>query len=223
MMPTNEAETIKLFESVQNRLGWRIVELQQAFPDAVIENGEGTRLIAEFEYKAANFRIHGHDPSGCHIIICWHNNWPASPLPIWALKDWLPIVDPTWPDIAAWRPDNTPICYGSFLKLRTLLDGAYKRLKRTEKELWEARLKLSCQRKIDRAGIFEIRGVGQLSIESGQDFQRFGRFFREIFSTQPVTDIQDKWIRRHEIMRHLVANGSVTGVLTELIDALSEY
>lgn len=85
--PSNEAETIILYKLIQNRLGWRIKHLQTAFPDASIENQNGKILIAEFEYLANNFQSHGHDPSVCDLIICWHNDWIKSPLPVWALEE----------------------------------------------------------------------------------------------------------------------------------------
>lgn len=88
MFPSNEAETIVLYKLVQKHLGWRIVHLQTAFPDAVIENHNGIRLTIEFEYLARGFKRHGHDfGSGCDLVICWRNDWPGAPLPVWALED----------------------------------------------------------------------------------------------------------------------------------------
>jgi len=85
MYPKNEAETIELYKTLQDDLGWRIVHLQGPFPDAVIENAQGKRLVVEFEYRARNFKTHGHDPKGCDLIVCWRNNWIDAPLPVWAL------------------------------------------------------------------------------------------------------------------------------------------
>lgn len=87
MWPTNEAETIELYKLVQGWLGWRIVHLQTAFPDAIIENRNGAQLVAEFEYRASNFRNHRHDPAGCDLIICWRHDWSSAHLPVWALED----------------------------------------------------------------------------------------------------------------------------------------
>lgn len=84
--PKNEAETIALFKLAEPVLGWHIVHLQTAFPDAIIESADGQRLVAEFEYLAANFKAHGHDPSGCNLVICWRDNWPGASLPVWALE-----------------------------------------------------------------------------------------------------------------------------------------
>jgi len=84
--PANEKETIMLYRLIQNRLGWYIKHIQIAFPDVVIINQRGQTLIAEFEYIASNFHSHKHDPAGCDLIICWHNDWPDAPLPVWALE-----------------------------------------------------------------------------------------------------------------------------------------
>lgn len=96
MYPTNEQETIDLFKLACDWHGWTIVDLQRACPDAVIENGAGVRLSAEFEHLARSFRAHGHDPASCDLIVCWVNNWPGAPLPVWALADTLPALDPLW-------------------------------------------------------------------------------------------------------------------------------
>jgi len=87
--PRNEAETISLFRVIQNGIGWRIVESQSnAFPDAVLESDDGERLTCEFEYLSKNFKKHGHPvDDGCQLIICWHDDWPESPLPVMALED----------------------------------------------------------------------------------------------------------------------------------------
>jgi len=85
--PSNEAETIELFRLGQARLGWHIAHLQTAFPDAVIENGRGQKLVAEFEYEAKNFKKHKHPVDGCDLILCYCNNWSNAPLPVWALEE----------------------------------------------------------------------------------------------------------------------------------------
>lgn len=87
MFPANESETIMLYKLVQRRLGWHIARLQTAFPDAVIENRNGIKLVVEFEYQARNFEWHGHNPGECDLIICWCNDWLNAPLPVWALED----------------------------------------------------------------------------------------------------------------------------------------
>jgi len=86
--PRNEAETIALYEIIQNRIGWRIVESQSnAFPDAILESDDGERLACEFEHLAKNFKKHGHPvDDSCDLIICWRDDWPEAPLPVMALE-----------------------------------------------------------------------------------------------------------------------------------------
>ncbi len=40
----------------------------------------------EFEFRASNFREHGHNQSECDIIVCWENDWPDCPLRVVELK-----------------------------------------------------------------------------------------------------------------------------------------
>jgi len=87
MFPTNEAETIALYKLIQNRVGWRIIELRTAFPDAVIQNGIGAQLAVEFEYVSKNFKKHKHAADKCDLIICWENNWENPAVPVWSLED----------------------------------------------------------------------------------------------------------------------------------------
>lgn len=64
-----------------------IVSIQYKFPDAVIVNPDtGEKFTAEFEYKASNFILHGHDIRECDVIICWENDLPGTVLPIIALN-----------------------------------------------------------------------------------------------------------------------------------------
>lgn len=86
MFPSNELETIELFRFLEPYTKWRIVFLQERFPDAIIANSHGTELIAEFEHLSANYKLHGH-PSDCDLIICFRHNWLDAPLPVWALED----------------------------------------------------------------------------------------------------------------------------------------
>lgn len=86
VFPSNEAETITIYKLAQDKLSWRISHLQTAFPDAIIENSRGQRLVIEFEYLAKNFKAHKHDKDGCDLIVCWHNDWGDAPLPVWELR-----------------------------------------------------------------------------------------------------------------------------------------
>ena len=84
--PKNERETILLYKLLQKQLGWKITYLQESFPDAIISK-DGRNLKAEFEYRAQTFRHQAHPPERCDLLICWHNDWPDAPLPVWALDE----------------------------------------------------------------------------------------------------------------------------------------
>lgn len=81
--PVNEMGVVALFSQYCQSMGYVIMEIQAAFPDATVYHIEtGTLLRVEFEYRARNFVTHGHDPQGCDLIVCWENNWPDCPVPV---------------------------------------------------------------------------------------------------------------------------------------------
>ena len=49
--------------------------------------GRFSKCLAEFEFRAKNFQLHGHDPVGCDVVICWENDWPECPMEVIELKD----------------------------------------------------------------------------------------------------------------------------------------
>ncbi|MDX1947469.1 MAG: hypothetical protein SFU86_18860 [Pirellulaceae bacterium] len=90
--PINEQGVVYLFGMVSRELGFYIEAVQQGFPDC-----EGKYLYdpkrslwakarIEFEFKASNFRQHGHDPNQCDFVICWENDWPDCPINVIELR-----------------------------------------------------------------------------------------------------------------------------------------
>jgi len=88
--PVNEMGVVYLFGAVAADLGFMITRIQNGYPD-----GEAMRMVddercqlvrLEFEFESRNFRLHGHDPKKCDLIICWTHNWPQCPLPVLELK-----------------------------------------------------------------------------------------------------------------------------------------
>jgi hypothetical protein len=86
--PINEQGVVYLFGMVSRELGFSIEALQQGFPDC-----EGKYLFdkkknlwakarIEFEFKASNFREHGHPSDQCDFIVCWQNDWPDCPISV---------------------------------------------------------------------------------------------------------------------------------------------
>ena len=90
--PTNDQGVVYLFGMLSRELGFVIESLQSGFPDCEakylydLKKRHWAIARIEFEFRASNFKEHGHDPSGCDFIVCWENDWPDSPIPIIALK-----------------------------------------------------------------------------------------------------------------------------------------
>src|ERR1051326_1008934 len=82
--PVNEMGVVFLFALVAWDLGFQVESLwTRGEPD-----GRGKRQVApgkwqdvaiEFEYESKNFRLHGHDPKKCDVLVCWRHNWKECP------------------------------------------------------------------------------------------------------------------------------------------------
>ena len=90
--PINEQGVVYLFGMVSRELGFSVEALQQGFPDCEGKylHDKKRKLWAkariEFEFRALNFRLHGHDENECDVIVCWENDWPDCPLRVVELK-----------------------------------------------------------------------------------------------------------------------------------------
>lgn len=67
----NEQGVVWMFSKMARMVGWDLLDIRSAFPDATFVNTAGQRLEVEFEYKASNFILHKHDPNGCDFVVCW--------------------------------------------------------------------------------------------------------------------------------------------------------
>ena len=100
--PTSEQEVVVLFTLLLSHLPMRfeIDEVREEFPDCLAwrieDDGTKTKVRIEFELYASNFRIHGHDPTGCDLIICWEDDLAGFNVPRLALR---PIAEVTNPPI----------------------------------------------------------------------------------------------------------------------------
>jgi hypothetical protein len=67
-------------------LGLQVESVQGKFPDCIarrqVAPGKWQYLRIEFEYESKNFKLHGHDPKGCDMIVCWRHNWKECPAEI---------------------------------------------------------------------------------------------------------------------------------------------
>lgn len=99
MEPKNEIGVIVLFAQQAEKYGFEIVEIQPAFPDALVKKGD-TIYRVEFEYQASSFHTHQHDVHDCDLVICWHNDLMDMVLPVLALSS------PDWPLTSLVLPSN---------------------------------------------------------------------------------------------------------------------
>jgi hypothetical protein len=71
----NELGVMVLFGMVAAGLGLQVESVQGKFPDCIarrqVAPGKWQYLRIEFEYESKNFKLHGHDPKGCDMIVCW--------------------------------------------------------------------------------------------------------------------------------------------------------
>jgi Homing endonuclease associated repeat len=84
--PVNELGVMVLFGMVAAGLGLQVESVQGKFPDCIarrqVAPGKWQYLRIEFEYESKNFKLHGHDPKGCDMIVCWRHNWKDCPAEI---------------------------------------------------------------------------------------------------------------------------------------------
>jgi hypothetical protein len=81
--PINELGVVFLFGMLSGELGFTVDIVRAGFPDceALRPAGDGKwqRVRIEFEFESRSFSLHGHDPSGCDVIVCWRHNWIDCP------------------------------------------------------------------------------------------------------------------------------------------------
>ena len=89
--PINEQGVVYLFGMVARELGFLVEGVAAEFPDCMAKRrtkaGYYEPVNVEFEYKAANFRQHGHNPKDCDLIVCWENDWPSCPIEVIELRE----------------------------------------------------------------------------------------------------------------------------------------
>lgn len=88
--PVNEMGVMVLFSMMAPQLGFVIESVQANFPDCEakieVEPGRWQHFRIEFEYESRGFRVHGHDPLQCDLIVCWRHNWKKCPPHIQVLE-----------------------------------------------------------------------------------------------------------------------------------------
>ena len=90
--PTNEQGVVYLFGMVSSELGLIVEAVQSAYPDCEAKRcvdsrqNRWQRVRIEFEFYSSNFKDHGHDPTGCDMIVCWEHDWSECPLEVIELR-----------------------------------------------------------------------------------------------------------------------------------------
>ncbi len=88
--PVNEMGVMVLFSMMAPQLGFVIESVRAGFPDCEakieVEPGRWQHFRIEFEYESRGFRVHGHDPGQCDLIVCWRHNWKKCPPHIQVLE-----------------------------------------------------------------------------------------------------------------------------------------
>lgn len=90
--PLTETGVIYLFGLMAPQLGFVVEAITSGFPDCLAKrrldrDGERwTRVRIEFEQASRNFKQHGHDASGCDLIVCWEHNWSECPVEVLELR-----------------------------------------------------------------------------------------------------------------------------------------
>jgi hypothetical protein len=95
--PINEQGVVLLFGMVAHELGFVVESVHTGFPDCEAKRRVGRlweRSRIEFEFESRNFERHGHDPTGCDLIVCWHHNWPEAPVDVLQLRTAIQGLDP---------------------------------------------------------------------------------------------------------------------------------
>lgn len=80
--PDSEMGVVFLFATVAKKLQYRIEKIRVLYPDCIAYKHVGNsekRVRIEFEYRSSSFKTHGHDPSQCDCIVCWHHDCPTIP------------------------------------------------------------------------------------------------------------------------------------------------
>ena len=80
--PDSEMGVVYLFANIAKKLQFRIEAIRCAYPDCIAYRQVGDReklARIEFEFKSSNFKLHGHDPTACDYIVCWHHDCATIP------------------------------------------------------------------------------------------------------------------------------------------------
>lgn len=90
--PINEQGVVFLFGIVGYELGFIVEAVHASYPDCEAKRcidrarNRWQRVRIEFEYRSSNFRDHGHEPTGCDVVVCWEHDWVDCPIEVVELR-----------------------------------------------------------------------------------------------------------------------------------------
>ena len=89
--PINEMGVVFLFAALCEKLDFKVDQIRAEFPDCIarrkVRNDKWETVRIEFEYMSKGFLTHGHDRTGCDLIICWEHNWEDCEIEVISLKE----------------------------------------------------------------------------------------------------------------------------------------
>ncbi len=90
--PLNEQGVVFLFGMICSDLGFVVETIRAEYPDCEAKRltdqkrDRWEKVRVEFEFKSSSFKVHGHKPELCDVIVCWEHDWPDCPLEVIELK-----------------------------------------------------------------------------------------------------------------------------------------
>jgi hypothetical protein len=97
--PINEQGVVFLFGMVSYDLDFIVEAVHASYPDCEAKRcidrrkGRWQRVRIEFEFRSRTLKDHGHDPSGCDLIVCWEHNWAECSLEVVELRKVIEQLD----------------------------------------------------------------------------------------------------------------------------------
>lgn len=180
--PVNEMGVVALFSKISDDLGFIIEEIKASYPDCIarrrVDRG-WERVGIEFEYKSSNFELHGHDPAGCDLIVCWEHDWETCPLSVLSLKAHLGDVHNGVP-----RPlERVRLADPIKTRISTITDGGIKNGYINilpMDEFWPAECIGDSTHSAKRHVVVEFEGIGRIPTDITERHKKFRSAHREV-------------------------------------------
>lgn len=82
-VPKNELQLREQFAHRMPEYGYELIRSGSEFPDWLLKRRQdGQFVYAEVEHRSSSFRLHGHDPELCDLVVCWEHDDEGLYLPV---------------------------------------------------------------------------------------------------------------------------------------------